>query len=198
MDRLRSFLTGIRLKLKGAKVGRNLKVMGPIKILLRDGGSLKNLDIGDNVTLGGRIYLRIRKNGKIVIGNGVRTGTEVWLVAANNEILSIGNNTILGSYNILNGGHKLIIGSDCIFAGFVYLNTSDHAFAKGKIIQDQGFFGAPIVIGDDVWLGGQVFINKGVNIGMGCVVGAGSVVKDNFGEYKIIAGNPAKVIKERV
>ena len=68
------------LRVHGAKVGNNLKVEGLIHILLRDGGRLDNLTIGDNVTFGGANYIRIRRNGKITIGNGVRLGIHVWLV----------------------------------------------------------------------------------------------------------------------
>ena len=185
------------LKARGATVGHNFNVHGWIHILLRDNASLKNLVIGDNVTLGGKTYIRIRRNGKIILGNDVSTGTEVWLVSANDAMLKVGSNTVLGSYSIFNGGHNLEIGKDCIFAAFVYINSSDHHFAKDQLIREQGFFGAPVVIGDDVWLGGHVFINKDVHIGTGCVIGAGAVVINSIEDYKIAVGNPAKVIRDR-
>ena len=65
------------------------------------------------------------------------------------------------------------------------------------MIQKQGFFGAPVEIGEDVWLGGHLSINKGVKIGTGAVVGAGSVVTKDIPEYKVAVGNPAKVVKDR-
>ena len=37
-------------------------------------------------------------------------------------------------------------------------------------------FGAPITIGDDVWIGGSAILLPGISIGKGCVIGAGSVV----------------------
>ena len=63
-----------------------------------------------------------------------------------------------------------------------------------------GYSGQPksqaIVIGDDVWVGAQVTILKGVKIGSGSVVAAGAVViKGEYPERALIAGNPAKVIK---
>lgn len=192
-----SFLMVQYLRLKGAKVGKNCQINGPLEILLRDNARLSNLIIGDNVTFGGKIYIRIRKNGRIVLGNGVRTGTEVWLVAANDAVISVGENSIINSYNILNGGHGITIGANCIFGGFAYLNTSDHGFRKGELILKQGFFGAPIIIGDDVWLGGHVFINKGITIGTGAVIGAGAVVTKDIPSNSIAVGNPAKIIRER-
>lgn len=181
----------------GARVGRNFQVMGPIDVLLRDGAVFKNLIIGNNVTLGGKVYIRMRRNGKILLCDGVRVGTDVWLVTANDAEFNVGENAILGSYSIFNGGHGLEIGSNCIFAAFVYMNTSDHGFKRGELIQKQGFLGAPIEIGEDVWLGGHLFVNKGVKIGNGTVVGAGAVVTKDIPDHKVAAGNPAKVIKER-
>jgi len=195
---IRSFLMVRYLRMRGANIGKNCRIEGPMEILLRDGARLMNLTVGDNVTFGGKIYLRMRKNGRITLGNGVRTGTEVWLVTANDAEITVGENSILNSYNILNGGHGLKIGANCIFGGFVYINTSDHGFRRGELIQKQGFFGAPVEIGDDVWLGGHVFINKGLRIGNGAVIGAGAIVTRNIPEYSIAVGNPAEVIKERV
>jgi len=195
---LYSRLFVICMRIKGAKIGKNFQTHGPVDILIRDNACIKNLIIGDNVVFGGKTYIRMRKQGKIILKDGVRTGTEVWLVSANEAELSIGNNTILGSYNILNGGHGLDIGAHAIFAAFVYVNTSDHGFRRHDLIQNQGFFGAPVVIGNDVWVGGHVFINKGVTIGNGTIIGAGAIVTKDIPEYSIAVGNPAKVIKKRV
>jgi acetyltransferase-like isoleucine patch superfamily enzyme len=139
----------------------------------------------------------MRKNGLITIGDKVSTGTEIWLVAANDTTLCIGENVILGSYSIFNAGHGIEIGSYCIFAAFVYMNTSDHGYALGEYIQKQPFNGKPIKIGKDVWVGGHVFINKGVTIGDGAVVGAGSVVTKDIDSDTVCGGNPAVILKKR-
>jgi len=194
---LRSRFWAYYLRKKGATVGRGFQAHGPIEILLRDGASLSNLRIGDNVTFQGRVYLRMRKNGAITLDSGVTILPEVWLTAANEAEFFVGENTYLGAYSIFNGGHGIRIGSNCIFGGLVYFNTSDHAAARGSLIKSQGFIGAPIHLGDDVWIGGQVFVNKGVSIGTGCVIGSGAVVTKDIPEYKIAAGNPARVLKDR-
>ncbi len=54
----------------------------------------------------------------------------------------------------------------------------------------------PVRICDKSWLGINVIILKGVEIGEGAVVAAGSVVTKSVPPWTIVAGNPAKVIKE--
>jgi len=52
------------------------------------------------------------------------------------------------------------------------------------------------VIEDNVWLGGGAILLPGVRIGRNAVVGAGAVVPRNVPENTIVAGNPARVIRE--
>lgn len=52
-------------------------------------------------------------------------------------------------------------------------------------------------IGNDVWIGDGVYIKPGVKIGDGAVIGMGSIVTKDVPPYKIVAGNPAKIIRDR-
>ena len=54
----------------------------------------------------------------------------------------------------------------------------------------------PIVIGDDVFIGARCIITKGVTIGNGAVIGAGSVVTRDVPPNTIVAGNPARIVKQ--
>lgn len=197
LDTLRSLYWRVALRLRGARVGSGLRVGGPLRILCRDGASLKGLTIGDRVTFTGTTHLRMRRQGRVTIGDGVSLGTEVWLVAANDTELRIGRDTIIGSYCILNGGHGVRIGEKCWFAAFVYVNTSDHRIARDRPIQEQGYVGAPVAIGDDSWIGGHAFISKGVTAGTGAVIGAGSVVTRDVPPYAVVVGNPARLLRYR-
>jgi maltose O-acetyltransferase len=55
--------------------------------------------------------------------------------------------------------------------------------------------GAPIEIGDDVWIGGAAVICPGVRIGARSVIGAGSVVTRDIPEGTLAAGNPCRIIR---
>lgn len=67
-----------------------------------------------------------------------------------------------------------------------YDNIEGHPHSKGSVI-----------IGNDVWIGNGAVILSGVKIGDGAVVSAGAVVTKDVKPYSIMAGNPAKEIKNR-
>jgi galactoside O-acetyltransferase len=53
-----------------------------------------------------------------------------------------------------------------------------------------------VVIGDKAWIGFGASILKGVTIGEGAVVGACSVVTRDVPAYAVVAGNPARVVRQ--
>lgn len=76
--------------------------------------------------------------------------------------------------------------------------TANHSFDNPDIpIRLQGKTKSPVVIKDRVWIGMRVIILPGVTIGEGAVIGAGSIVTKDVKPYDIVAGNPARVIKNR-
>lgn len=85
------------------------------------------------------------------------------------------------------------MGPDCIAL------TQNHAFDRVDIpmIQQGLQEEKKINIGNDVWIGQRVIILPGVTIGDGAIIGAGSVVTKNVNDYDIVAGNPARVIRNR-
>lgn len=56
----------------------------------------------------------------------------------------------------------------------------------------------PITIRNHVWLGENVMILKGVTIGEGAIVAASSLVLKDVPPHTLVAGSPAKVIKDNV
>ena len=56
----------------------------------------------------------------------------------------------------------------------------------------------PIVIGDQAWICADAFVGPGVTVGEGALVGARAVAVKDVEEWQIVAGNPARLIKQRV
>ena len=84
-----------------------------------------------------------------------------------------------------------------------YNRISQHAFLYarqfGLMEDEQGYdrFTDDCVIGNDVWIGCNAVICRGVHIGSGAVIAAGAVVTKDVEPYTIVAGVPAKRIKNR-
>jgi len=181
------------LILRGCRVGKNFLIMA-VPSLQKKGG---NIEFGDNVTIKGYLDIRTREKGVIIIGNNIKIDDNVRLIAANDALLSIGNNTNIGSFCIFNCGTNVTVGENCLIASFCYVQSSNHGIRRGEIIKTQRHTYKPISIGHDVWVGGSVNILPGAIIGDGCVIGAKSVVTKEIQPYCIALGIPAIVKKER-
>jgi len=181
--------------MRGVRVGKGLYIRHVPELIVD--GKAQNIIIGDNVKIMGDVQLKVRENGKIVIGNRCKLDKDTRFVAANDAVLTIGSDTNIGPNSIFNCGADVTIGEKCLIAGFVYIQSSNHGIQKGAFIKEQKHTYGKIVIGDDVWLGGHCFVNKGVTIGNGAVVGAGSVVTKDIPECAIVVGNPARVLRQR-
>lgn len=89
----------------------------------------------------------------------------------------------------------ITIGNNVMFGPRVGLYTAGHPLDSKVRNEDQLEFGAPIVIGNNVWLGANVSVLPGVTIGDNTVVGSGAVVTKDLPANSVAVGNPAKVIK---
>lgn len=88
---------------------------------------------------------------------------------------------------------SVLIGDNVMFGPHVMISTATHPI--DPIARQTIEYGAPIQIGNNVWLGGNVSVLPGVTIGDNCVIGAGSVVNKSIPSNCVAAGNPCKVIK---
>lgn len=90
---------------------------------------------------------------------------------------------------------KVKIGDNVMFGPRVGIYTAGHPIDAE--IRNTGLeFGAPVTIGDNVWVGGSVVINPGVTIGNNVVIGSGSVVTKDIPDNVVAVGNPCRVLRE--
>lgn len=134
----------------------------------------------------------------IQLGDCCVLGKGVFLNCGPNSFIKIGSNVGLNDYAYISSLYNVTVGDNTRIGEFVSIRDNDHKFSNVDIpINSQGFTGAPIEIGNDVWIGRGVYIGKGVQIGDGAVIGANSVVTKSIPPYAVAVGVPAKVIKYR-
>ena len=99
---------------------------------------------------------------------------------------SIANNVVIGGSN-----HPMAwVGMSPVF--YEGRDSVTKKFSKFKLDDPKECH-----IGNDVWIGRSSIVLSGVNISDGAIVGAGSVVTKDVPSYAIVAGNPAKFIRNR-
>lgn len=180
------------MKMSKVEYGKNLLLKGVPVIFNKSGAKLK---IGDNVTIKSSflsnlvgLYSRTiivtrAPKAEIVIGDNV--GISGATIYARKGIY-IGDNTCIG-------GNCKILDND-----FHPIDTENRL----KLLNDVHGGDAEILIpskeiqiGKNCFIGCNSIILKGTVLGDGCVVGAGAVVCGSFEDNCVIAGNPAKMIK---
>ena len=107
----------------------------------------------------------------------------------------IGNHTRVGLHNTIIG--PVTIGDHVNLAQGITVTALNHNFADSdKRIDEQGVSTNPVVIEDDIWIGANAVVLPGVTIGHHSVVAAGAVVTKDVPPHSLVAGVPAKIIKQ--
>jgi acetyltransferase-like isoleucine patch superfamily enzyme len=107
--------------------------------------------------------------------------------------LSIGDNVVINRKCYIDGRFGVEINNNISISSEVCILSMDHDPNHPQFATRQ----SKVIIKDNVWVGIRAIILPGVTLGEGCVVAANSVVTKDVEPYKIVAGIPAKVIKDR-
>ena len=202
---LPSFLKKFVYRLKGYKIAKDAKLsLGCVVIG-------EEVEIGKKSSIGFFTIIRARKikiaryvkigamsaidTERIFIDDDARINEQVYIGGTKTpeSSLSMGKRTIIMQASYINPTMPITIGDDSGIGGHCLLFThgSWNSALEGYPVKF-----APIHIGKKVWLPWRVFVMPGVSIGDGVVVGADSMINKDVPAHCLVAGSPAKIIKE--
>ena len=164
-------------------VGKNSKIYYPCKLW---GGGSKQIIIGEDTTI----------HGHCILGCWIKYANETF-----NPSIVIGNDCNIGEHTHITSINKIAIGSGVLTGRYVYIGDNSHgglSIEEANIppirrkLQSKG----EVVIGNNVWIGDKATILAGVHIGDNVIVGANSVVTKDVPSNCMVAGCPARVVKQ--
>lgn len=149
-------------------------------------GDSKFIRIGAHSIVAGELLV-FAHGGEIAIGEWcyIGEGARLWSSCS----LYLGNRVLI-SHNVN------------IFDSLTHPLNAQQRHAHYRAIAQTGHPTAidlderPVTVGDDAWIGANACVLRGVTIGEGAIIAAGAVVTKDVPPYTIVAGNPARVIRE--
>ncbi|WP_198133802.1 acyltransferase [Anaeromyxobacter dehalogenans] len=137
---------------------------------------------------------------RAVLPAAIAKGAKVWdgVQIDMPSKLRIGLRTSINRGTILNCGGGITIGDDVLIGPDVIVYSQNHNYKDAsRLVAEQGYSFAPVVIGDDVWIAARAVILPGVELGRGAVVASGAVVTKNVPPYTLVGGVPARALGRR-
>ncbi|MGI6222221.1 MAG: sugar O-acetyltransferase [Prevotella sp.] len=116
-------------------------------------------------------------------------------ICDNGKNIHIGDNFIANYHVTILDIREVNIGNYVMIGPNTLISTVNHPMYPSGRRRHLGI-AKPVTIGDDVWIGGNAVILPGVTIGNNCVVAAGAVVTKDVPANSLVAGVPARIIKQ--
>lgn len=120
------------------------------------------------------------------------------IIMGNDGVCKIGANTRIVGASMLISYAKVLIGADYLFSAGINIRTHDSHHIFDRDSHKRINTPKDVILHDHVWLGEDAYLLPGANIGEGSIVGARAVTSGTFGDHVIIAGVPARVIRENI
>ena len=111
------------------------------------------------------------------------------------EHISFGDRTFLNFGCVILDCNRVTIGDDVMCGPYVQIYAATHP-VDPELRTSGRELGLPVAIGDKVWIGGGAIVGPGVTVGEGSTLGAGAVVVRDVAPRTVVAGNPARVVRE--
>lgn len=179
-----------RVHSNGIKIATRIQIIG--------GGNTVVIE-DDAVVRDCLIKISGNHNKVVIKKNAYIAGAELW-VEDNNCRLTIGENTFIGHHSHLactENNSALTVGDDCMLSSYVQIRTGDsHSILDldGQRLNRA----SDVVVSKHCWVGAGAKILKGTFLDSDSIVATGAIVKGMYPSNVIVAGNPAKIIKNDV
>lgn len=149
---------------------------------------------GRNFRVQGRLH--VRGPGRVIFGDNVLVGayTTPWTHDPD-AVIEVGDGTFLNGTRF-GSAASIKIGARCILAEAHILDTDFHSVQINRHDPSAPIRIAPVMIAENVWVAAHAGILPGARIGRNSVVGFGAVCTGEYPANSVIAGNPARVIRQ--
>lgn len=178
-----------KVSIQGIKIGSRIQIHGTDnQVLVKEGAVLK----------GAKLFIQGNHNKIIVNQNAYLEGPVVH-IEDNDCLIEIGERTFIGPSHLActEDGKSIVIGKDCMLSSNINVRTGD----SHSIVDNDGNRinpAASVSIGDHCWIGEGAKVMKGVQLQNDTIIASGAIVTRSFSSNCILAGNPAKAIRENV
>jgi serine acetyltransferase len=170
----------------GTPAGKAFKAFGRGSIMAFPPGSVYNehaIEVGEDTLIGQLVTLSA----------GILPGQDFFGLT----VLKVGDRCVIGRGSHIVAHECIEIGDDVWTGPYVYITDQNHGYEDpGTPIGLQLPVNRPVSIGAGSWLGAGAIILPGASIGRNVVVAAGSVVRGAIPDRCVVAGVPARVIRE--
>ena len=161
----------------------------------------KNSTLGINTVYIGEQYITIGENttignyGRLTAYDGHLSSNKIFMPQ-----IRIGDNCCIGAQSHITAINKIQIGNNLLTGPRVLISDNSHGEPISDMLdiapQSRPLYSkGPIIIEDNVWIGEGAMILSNVHIGRGVIIACNSVVVSDVPAYSVVAGSPAKIIK---
>jgi virginiamycin A acetyltransferase len=144
---------------------------------------------------------RSARGNRVCIGDYVTIDSFVKIKFAGGDgDIQLSAHTYLNSGVVIYSGNGVSIGEGTLVAANTTFAATNHEYrARDKTIISQRFMPSKggILVEEDCWIGANCVLLDGTILRRGCVVAAGTILRGEWPEYAVIAGNPATVTGHR-
>ncbi|ANS76653.1 2,3,4,5-tetrahydropyridine-2,6-dicarboxylate N-acetyltransferase [Paenibacillus yonginensis] len=199
--------TPVKVYLKGnldaVSFGENVKtfITGGSGVVFGDWADIQGVLEANSANIEDYVVENDRRNSAIPLLDLKNINARIEPGAYIREMVSIGDNAVIMMGAVINIGVSIgegtMIDMGAVLGGRVQVGKMCHIGAGtvlAGVIEPPS--AQPVVVEDDVLIGANAVVLEGVRIGEGAVVAAGAVVTENVPPFTVVAGTPARVIKQ--